>query len=160
MRHTVHPFDKPALLANVDSIESSVRFKAACFCCTVDTRPSPGLLSDVLLLPQSCRSCSFASAGLIPSCAHSSSSQRGQALQWASSKPEIRAWLVAEFTSLPALLHPCHWGQISCTHIIGASSSRPLPGLHPHPASSPVLPRQGAGSEPSLPSLHCAGTTM
>lgn len=129
MRHTLHPFDKPALLANVDSIESSVWFKAACFCCTVDTRPSPGLLSDVLLLPQSCRSCSFASAGLAPSCALSSSSQRGQALQWASSKPEIRAWLVAELTSLPALLHPCHWGQISCTTSLG-----PALYIHTQPA--------------------------
>lgn len=87
-------------------------------------------------------------------------------LEWAKSKPWIWAWLVAELVSLPSLLLPHHWGQLSSTGLASSPSalawqrqsqlscSRALrassPHLHPQPPLLPPMP-----TEPAL--LCCPG---
>jgi hypothetical protein len=97
-----YPFVQTVLLANAHCHESLVCFKASGFCYTINTGSSPGLLSDILLLPcvmeflklWICRTGPFA---------RSSSSQMRWTLGWANSKPWIWVWVVAELISLPAL---------------------------------------------------------
>lgn len=94
--------------------------------------------------------------------------------RWASSKPWLWAWVVAELLSPSALPHPCHqsqishtvqmrsgttsprcrgwqgWGPLSHAHIVHqASSPTPTPRT-----SLPLLPRQGVGPALLHPHHH------
>jgi hypothetical protein len=105
---TVDPFVYTSLLENVHCNDAFVWYKASGFCDSINTGPSLGLLSHLLLLSRVMASCSFGSVDLLLHVLQQFIME--EMLGWTNSKP-------ASF--------PVHrpLGKLSCSALDGTSNA-------------------------------------
>lgn len=143
--HTVYTSVHTPLHANVHCNNSFVKFKAFCFCYTINTGSSSRFLPVILFFPCVVTSCSFVSSSLASSGTPEihrlgryrggSNQHLGSRTEWQQSWSGSQDYCIhtkrASSPALPGQITQCksfqRAAQLSATHALGASKPASLP---------------------------------